>query len=532
MVDAGVTGLCVGIVNDNKGAYIKSYGYENKVTDKWNDTATSFYAASLSKALFAYLTMQLVDKGVINLDTPLYKYLPKPLPEYDNYKDLAGDERWKLITARHCLSHTAGFPNWRQLNPKGTQKLEIFFTPGTRYAYSGEGLYLLQFVIETITNQKLEDLASKQVFKPLGMTRTSFIWQNYFDSDYAVGHNNDEDTFALRKRTEANAAGSMETTIADYTRFISTFLRGERLSKVSKQEMLSAQISIFTKHQFPSLNNDTTSENKSIELSYGLGWGLFKSIYGWAFFKEGHSEDGWQHYSVGFPDKKYAIVIMTNSLNGESIFKEYVERISNVTIPWEWEGYIPFQPTVKVSEKILLQYTGNYEGKTKATVLLENGQLKVESKGEGLTKTNLYAKDETHFFMKSMPISVEFKKNNDKVDKVIVNDNGEYYELKHVGDVVSTPKTEVTPSKVILLSYVGRYALSSDPKRKLTIELKDGYLIGKLPGEETLQFIFFDDTKIKIKSIFDIQGEFIKENGKVTKLVIFQNGRYEWLKTQ
>ncbi len=134
MDTAGVTGLSVGIVNNNSVNYIKSYGYKNKTTKQFNDTATNFYAASLSKLVFAFIVMQLVDKGVVNLDTPLYKYLPKPLPEYENYKDLAGDERWKLITARECLNHTTGFPNWRQLNPNGTQKLQIFFTPGTRYA--------------------------------------------------------------------------------------------------------------------------------------------------------------------------------------------------------------------------------------------------------------------------------------------------------------------------------------------------------------------------------------------------------------
>lgn len=295
--------------------------------------------------------------------------------------------------------------------------------------------------------------------------------------------------------------------------------------------MLSPQISIFTNHQFPSLNNDTTSENNSIQLSYGLGWGLFKSAYGWAFFKEGHSDDGWQHYSVGFFDKKYAIIIMTNSLNGESIFKEYIEKVTGATIPWEWEGYTPYHPTIKVPEKILAQYTGDYEGKTKATISLENGQLKVESKVEGLLKTNLYAKTETHFFIKSMPVSIEFVKNADgKIEKLIVNDDGEYYELKHVGDIVSIPKIEVKPSREILLSYVGKYTLTGNPKKVLTIELKDDYLFAKLPGQDPLKLIFFTDTKIKFKSILDIQGEFVKENGKATKLVVDQNGKYEWQK--
>ncbi|MEP6713217.1 MAG: serine hydrolase domain-containing protein [Ferruginibacter sp.] len=536
---AGVTGLSLGIVNDNKISYVKSYGYKNKATNQLSDTATTYYAASFSKSVFAYLVMQLVDKGIINLDKPLYKYLPKPLPEYENYKDLAGDERWKLITARYCLSHTTGFPNWRQLNPNDNQKLEIFFAPGKRFAYSGEGIYLLQLVIETITKRKLEDLAQENIFKPAGMTRSSFLWQKSFEANYAVGHDKNEDTLSKIKRTEANAAGSMETTITDYTRFVASVMQGKGLSSKSKQQMLSPQISIFTKQQFPSLNNDTTSKNKNIQLSYGLGWGLFKSVYGWAFFKEGHSDDGWQHYTVSFPDKKYAIVIMTNSLNGESIFKELIEQISGVTIPWEWEGYTPYKPTIKVSEKILEQYIGDYDGRTKATISLVNGQLKVESQTEGLAKTNLYPENENHFFMKSMPISIEFVKSiNGGFKKIIVNDEGEIYELNKVNNIVSTQttkdtsNTDIKSSKNALSTYIGKYVLKDNSKKTLVIELQEDYLIAKISGQESLELIFTSDTKFKFKSVIEIKGEFINENGKITKLIVEQNGKYEWRKIE
>ena len=116
----------MGIINDDKIVYLHSYGYKNKARNELNDTSTHFYAASLAKPLFGYIVMQLVDEGKIDLDKPLYTYLPKPLPEYDNYKDLADDDRYKLITARMCLDHTTGFPNWREGNPHNNNKLEIF----------------------------------------------------------------------------------------------------------------------------------------------------------------------------------------------------------------------------------------------------------------------------------------------------------------------------------------------------------------------------------------------------------------------
>ncbi len=341
MDSAQVTGLCLGILNDNQPAYVKAYGYRDKANSERNDTATCFYAASLAKPLFAYIVMALIDEKKLTLDTPLYLYLPKPIPEYENYSDLAGDARWKLITARNCLDHTTGFPNWRWANPHGNKKLEIFFTPGERYAYSGEGLVLLQMVVEIITGKSLELLASEMVFRPFGMYRTSFIWQPAFESDYAFGYDMEGKVLPKNKRTNANAAGSMETTIADYTRFIAAVMQKKGISDESWIQMLSPQIKIFTKHQFPSLNTNTTKQNQAIELSYGLGWGLFKTPYGRAFFKEGH-DDGWGHYMVCIPDKKFALLIMSNSSRGEGIFKELVEKIMGIQIPWEWEGYTPY----------------------------------------------------------------------------------------------------------------------------------------------------------------------------------------------
>ena len=293
MDSAAVTGVCIGMIRDNKFLYTRAYGYRIKEKNLLNDTSTCFYAASLSKAVFAYLVMELVEKGVISLDTPIARYLPKPLPDYDNYKDLAGDDRWKQITPAMCLSHTTGFPNWRQFNPNDNKKLEIFFTPGSRYAYSGEGINLLQMVVETITGRSLEDLAKEMVFIPLGMSRTGYIWHPEFESDYALGYDEKGDSIRKRRRTNPNAAGSMETTVSDYTRFMAAVMQNDH-------HMFTPVISIHSLHQFPSLKNDTTIANDRIHLSYGMGWGLYSTPAGTAFFKEGH-DDGWVHYSIGIP---------------------------------------------------------------------------------------------------------------------------------------------------------------------------------------------------------------------------------------
>jgi CubicO group peptidase (beta-lactamase class C family) len=392
--------------------------------------------------------MQLVEAGKLNLDKPIYTYLPKPLPEYDDYKDLENDNRWKLITARHCLAHTTGFPNWREFNPRENNKLEFFFTPGERYAYSGEGIYLLQLVVETITGKKLETLAQEQIFQPFGMYRTSFLWQPAFETNFAVGHNTNEDPQKKDKRIRASAAGSMETTLADYTKFLAAILKGKGLNERSRIEMFTKQIGIYNKHQFPSLNTDTTSENISIDLGYGLGWGLFLTPYGKAYFKEGHG-NGWQHYTISIPDRKFSLLIMSNSANGESIFKTLIETIAGVSFPWVWEGYTPYRATVKLPTDILQQYVGTYEGKLSGTITLVDGILKIESKTVNLPKTNIYPTNDHHFFLKVMETEMEFVKSADgKVEKVIMEDEGEHYELKKVNPDVSeqtNPKKKGKP---------------------------------------------------------------------------------------
>src|SRR2546425_7286304 len=105
--------------------------------------------------------------------------------------------------------------------------------------------------------------------------------------------------------------------------------------------MLSPQIRITSKHQFPTLATDTAEENDAIRLSYGLGWGLYSTPYGQAFFKEGHDE-GWRHYTVMFEKPGIGIVVMTNSSNGEGIYKELLETLlRNTFTPIAWEGFTP-----------------------------------------------------------------------------------------------------------------------------------------------------------------------------------------------
>ncbi|MEP7129054.1 MAG: serine hydrolase domain-containing protein [Chitinophagales bacterium] len=343
---ANVSGIAISVFNDNKPIFSKTFGLANVQENIPLQPSSILYGASFAKTVFAYIAMQFVQEGIIDLDKPLVDYLKSPLPEYKiigwnkGYQDLKNDDRYKIITARMCLTHTTGFPNWRWF--ESDKKLKFKFDPGTRYSYSGEGLYLLQFVLEQITGQDYETISQERVFKPLSMPNTSQIWQTRFDSNICYGHNEKGEPFELMKWNEASAGGSMSTTLEDFTKFYSALINSQGLLKKTLIAMTSPQVRIRSRSQFGPLAKVDSTENDDIQLSYGLGVGVFKTPYGRAFFKEGHDE-GWGHYSISFPDKKIAVVIMTNNDNGESIFKELLAySIGDIFTPWRWENYIPY----------------------------------------------------------------------------------------------------------------------------------------------------------------------------------------------
>ncbi|HJR66069.1 MAG TPA: serine hydrolase domain-containing protein [Gemmatimonadaceae bacterium] len=343
---ANVHGLTVTIFNDAEPAYTRAFGVADLSANKPLRTDTEMYGASLSKAVFSVLVMRLVEQGVLDLDKPLQDYVRTPLWEnrgtswHEDLGDLRSDPRYRRITARMSMSHTTGLPNWRWFEPD--QKLRIHFSPGAMFSYSGEGMTLLQIVIEKLTGKSLEQLMHEHVFGPYGMTMSSYTWQPRFEADYAVGHASDGKLYPKDKDNAARAPSTLETTTDDYTRFMRAVLRREGLSDSSWKEIFTPQVRIRSRTQMGPGASETTSANDAIELSYGLGWGLQRTPHGWGAFKEGHG-DGFQHYSIVYPEKKLGVLLMSNSDNAESIFGHLLAlTIADTFTPLEWENYRPY----------------------------------------------------------------------------------------------------------------------------------------------------------------------------------------------
>ncbi len=337
---AHVPGAQITVLNNGKTVWSEAFGLRDVPSKLPMTVDTAMWAASFTKSIFAAYVMTLVDAGFIDLDGPIKQYLNKPLPQFDHYKDLAGDVRWRRITPRHLLSHTSGLANFTALEPDG--KMRIHWEPGTRYAYSGEGINLLQMVVEARMGKPLSTLLGDRIFTQLGMSHSSLIWKETFVPDVANGYDPLGVSTGHQHRTSARAAGSMDTTARDMGRFVEGLLTGRVMSAKAEDEMLRPQITITTRHQFPTFSDEKGDEGPRVGLSYGLGWGLLSATkYGPAFFKEGHG-DGAQNYMICFRQRGDCMIVMTNSENGESTFRPLFEKILGDTVtPWEWEGYTP-----------------------------------------------------------------------------------------------------------------------------------------------------------------------------------------------
>lgn len=339
-------GLALAVIDRGKVVYAKAYGKRNAAGDPLQ-ADTIMYGASLTKAAFAYMVMQLVEEGVLDLDRPIAQYLDKPLPEYpdeDKYgpwPDLAGDGRWRKLTPRILLTHSAGFANFAFLEPDG--KLHIHFEPGSRYAYSGEGLILLQFVLERGLGLDVGQEMQRRVFDRFGMRNTSMMWREDFATNLADGWKADGGTEPHDERSKVRAAGSMDTTIADMAKFAAGYINGEGLLPEGAAELTRPHLPITTASQFPTLQDELPMEQRRGDLAAGLGVVVFQGPQGPGFFKGGHN-DAVGNTWVCLKRQKRCVVILANDVRAERAFPHLVAFVLGETgVPWSWEyGSMPF----------------------------------------------------------------------------------------------------------------------------------------------------------------------------------------------
>jgi CubicO group peptidase (beta-lactamase class C family) len=336
MAAQDVKGLAVAVIEGGRITHLRAYGFRNVENGLPLQTDTVMYGASLTKAAFAYMVLQLVDEGLVDLDRPIADYLDRPLPSYPDWASLEGDEAWRLLTPRIILTHGTGLANLRFLEPN--QDLRFHFTPGESHAYSGEGFYLLQFVLEEGLGLDVKAEMQARIFDRFGMSRTDMQWRDDFADNLADGYAMDNSFEPHDRRSWVSASGSMDTTIADQARMWRAMLAGEGLSERMREEWVRAQFPVRSARKFPTIEfHDTTDpRGEAIDLSAGLGVETWQGPNGRHFSKGGHNE--WTGNIVICQEvQQRCLVMMSNSVRAEIIFPQIAESVLGETgYPWWW----------------------------------------------------------------------------------------------------------------------------------------------------------------------------------------------------
>jgi len=308
MEKARIPGLQIALIRRGEVLWQGAYGVTNTAGGTAVTRDTIFEAASLTKPLFAYVVMQMVDKKLIDLDTPLLGAVPK-----ERVEELIGHSLetegfrldWaKKITARHVLSHSAGMPHGDR-----AEIYPIFFEPGTDWKYSAEGYQLLQLVVEGIEGKSLEEIVDAYVLEPLGMNHSSMVWREAYEKTMANGHWLYGRPVDFRKRSRATAAASLYTTAGDYARFVCAVLDGTGLKPETHKDMLAS---------FVDMNDEGT-------LGWGLGFGTQVDGDRTAFWQWG-DYGIFRNYIIADPERRSGVVYLTNSFNGLAVCSELVTK--------------------------------------------------------------------------------------------------------------------------------------------------------------------------------------------------------------
>lgn len=309
--ELNIPGISLAIINNGEVVYHETTGFANLQDSLPVNQNTIFEGASISKPVFAFFVMTFVDDGLLDLDTPLYKYLP--------YPDIAHDERYKKITARTALSHRTGFPNWRE--DEEDKKLKLKFDPGTEYSYSGEGYQYLAKVLKNLlgTNWKgLEEEFQRRVGQPLGMKHTLFIQNAYSRQNKAEPYDennnwiNWKESYWFNKNDSVFVAPtSIHSEAIDFSKWMIAIMNEKGLSKESFRSFLAKG------YRVP--ENNVGKQYNALGLPK-----ITIPILGSFYAHDGNNEG----FSTGFvlkKKKKWGFVYFTNSEYGNEFGLELLK---------------------------------------------------------------------------------------------------------------------------------------------------------------------------------------------------------------
>lgn len=262
-------------------------------------TDSVFQAASLTKPVVAYALLQLALSAQVDLSSPVAKFLPDGYKHFHNVlarsaadaSDIVPFTTLSKLSLFTLLNHSSGLPNW------SSRALSLSFAPGERWQYSGEGYMMLQSVIEAVSGLSFSRFMDEQVFRPLGMKRSSLVWKEEYVANEQSSASGIWSSQSARF-TSPVAAASLHTTANDYAQFLSAVLGNSRLLA----QTTAAPVSVA-----PDLG-----------IEWGLGWGIERAARGVNLWHWGNNP-GFRSFTMVSAVSGDGFVIFTSSGNGMAL---------------------------------------------------------------------------------------------------------------------------------------------------------------------------------------------------------------------
>jgi len=322
MTEYHVPGVSIAVIEDRQIAWDRQFGVRRAGGTDKVDRETVFEACSMSKTPLAYLALKLVEQGKLDLDKPLAEYLDEPY--------LPDEPLHKRITARMVVSHTSGFPNWRDGGWRSGGPLPVQFEPGTKFGYSGEGFLYLQRVVEHITGAPWEEYVQQKLFQPLGITISSYVWEDRYDKLAAAGHDRDGKVKGNRSLfRHANAGYSLYCTPLEYAKYLVEIVKEDRSAKHSlSADSIDAMLTRTTEAtgREPIIRSGKTVCDT---VWWGLGWAINETASGDRIYHGGSNGTGFRCYCEFDRKQGRGIVIMTNAIRGKDLWQRVIAAVAD-----------------------------------------------------------------------------------------------------------------------------------------------------------------------------------------------------------
>ena len=385
------------IAKGDKVLLRKGYGTANFELNVANTPDTVFRIGSITKSFTALSILQLEEKGLLNVNDPVAKYVPE-LPA-----------AWSTITIHQLLCHKSGIPDF--VNAKAYSDFNdsrhvenalkeyadkpLLARPGEVLRYSNSGYILLGRVIEHVTGGTYQDYLDANILKPAGMTHTAYDRAAEVVPNRASGYRFDGETVINAPHGDASypgSAGDLRSTVDDMYRFDRALKAGKLFSNA-----------IITKAWTP-YGHLVAPPPLPIQADYGYGW-MIGEDFSHKYVGHGGWVNGFVSQFTRYPDDDAVIIVLSNF---ETVtYVQISKDLSAILFGAKYQTPVA-RKIVHPAPETLARYVGDYLiGPTVLQITMRNGRLYAFVHGQP-APYGLIATSDTEFYLNDSPTDVRF----------------------------------------------------------------------------------------------------------------------------